>query len=65
MTLNDTPNLRLMDTLLNQPFSSQEAYRALHANDPILLGPQLIWECRLLGKLKFSGWLVHFDRINS
>jgi hypothetical protein len=53
------------DTPLLQPFSSRDAYRALHANDAILPGTQLIWGCRLPGKLKFVGWLVHFDRINS
>jgi hypothetical protein len=46
-------------------FSSRGTYRALRIDDEELLGPKLMWESRLHGKVKFFGWLMHFDRVNS
>ncbi|CAD6247846.1 unnamed protein product [Miscanthus lutarioriparius] len=46
------------------PFTSRGAYQLLHADDVDLEGPKLIWSCRLPGKIKFFGWLLHFDRLN-
>jgi hypothetical protein len=45
-------------------FSSRGAYRALRIDDEELLGPKLMWESRLHGKVKFFMWLMHFDRVN-
>lgn len=63
--LRDTLDVRRIRLPSSPLFSSQAAYQALHAADGELQGPKLIWGSRLPGKIKFFGWLMHFDRLNS
>ncbi|CAD6224490.1 unnamed protein product [Miscanthus lutarioriparius] len=63
--LTDYPDCRLLNLPSSPPIHQLRHLRALHSEAPVLLGPKLIWECRLPGKVKFFGWLVHFDRMNS
>lgn len=63
--LTNSPDLRRLNTPSLPPFSSRGAYHILHSDDVELLGPKLIWRSKLPNKVKFFGWLVHFDRMNS
>jgi hypothetical protein len=65
VSLDASPDRRCLNLPGSPSFTSRGAYLALHAQDPILPYPTLIWDSRLPRKLKFFGWLLHFDRTNS
>ncbi|CAO2039804.1 unnamed protein product [Urochloa humidicola] len=63
--LNDDPDRRHMTAWPNAQFSSRSAYIMTHINDTTNPDVARIWKTKLPLKVKFFGWLLYFDRLNT
>ena len=65
VVLRDISDARLLTLDNSSHYTSSAAYRALHQNDMPDPDAYRFWQTRLPTKVKFFGWLLHHDRLNT
>ena len=65
LTLKDEPDSRFLTLWPSECFNSSSAYRATHTDDAPDPDAIRFWDTKLPSKIRFFGWLLHCDRLNT